>query len=188
MSKAPLILASESPRRKEILSRLGFKFTAVHPRFEEIHEYLPPSLIPVINACGKAGSVAEMHPSSIVIGADTIIEFEGGTLGKPGTISDAKNMLLRLSGKKHSVVTCVCMMKDDDRAKCVFCDSTDVVFRKLTDPAADEYLSRVHTLDKAGAYAIQEHGDMIIEEVDGSIDNVIGFPSEKFLKAASLWL
>jgi len=183
-----IILASESPRRKEILSRLGFRFNSITPSFKEIHDCLPPSLVPVINACGKAESVADMHPSSIVIGADTIIEFEEEILGKPGTIPDAKKMLLRLSSRKHSVVTGVCMMRIKDRGRCVFCDSTEVVFKKLTESAVDDYLSKVNPLDKAGSYALQEHGDIIIEEVDGSVDNVIGFPSEKFLKAISLWV
>ncbi len=183
-----IILASESPRRKNILSGLGIKFIVEIPSSEEILDCHSPSLVTVINARKKAESVASRHHSSIVIGADTVIELDGSVLGKPGTLQEARRMLNLLSGRRHSVVTGVCIVRKDYRAECVFCDSTDVFFRKLDESSIDEYLSKVNTLDKAGAYAVQEHGDIIIGKIEGSVDNVIGFPSEKFMRAFSLWL
>jgi septum formation protein len=178
-----IILASESPRRKEILARLGIKFSVHKPHVHEISEYFCPSLIPVINACRKAESVALQFPSHTVIGADTIIEFEGRILGKPETVSEAAEMLISMSGKKHLAVTAVCIRKIEDDIKCVFSDSTEVEFRNFSEATVMEYIGRVNTLDKAGAYAIQEFGDMLINSIRGSYDNVIGLPSEKLLIA-----
>ena len=178
-----IILASESPRRKEILERLGISFSVHKPFVHEISEYCCPSLIPVINACRKAESVALEFPSHTVIGADTVIEFEGRILGKPETVSEAGNMLISMSGKKHLAVTSVCIRKIEDDINCVFSDSTEVEFRNFSESTVMEYVGMVNTLDKAGAYAIQECGDMLISKIRGSHDNVIGLPSEKLLLA-----
>lgn len=180
---ARIILASESPRRKEILTRLGIKFSVQRPSVHEISEYCCPSLVPVINACLKAESVAMAFPSHIVIGADTVIEFEGRVLGKPETVSEAAEMLISMSGKKHLAVTSVCIRKIEGDVKCVFSDSTEVEFRNFPASTVMEYIGRVNTLDKAGAYAVQECGDMLISNIRGSHDNVIGLPSEKLVLA-----
>jgi septum formation protein len=182
-----IILASESPRRKEILTRLGIMFSVHKPSVHEICEYCSPSLVPVINACRKAEVVALELPSHTIIGADTVIEFEGCILGKPGTVEEAGKMLLSMSGKKHLAVTAVCIRRIVDEFKCVFADSTEVEFRKFSESTVMEYISRVNTLDKAGAYAVQEYGDMLISSVKGSYDNVIGLPSEKLVSALSLF-
>lgn len=178
-----IILASESPRRKEILARLGIKFSVHKPHVHEISGYFCPSLVSVINACRKAESVALQFPSHTVIGADTVIEFEGRILGKPETVSEALGMLISMSGKKHLAVTAVCIRKIEDDVKCVFSDSTEVEFRNFSEATVMEYIGRVNTLDKAGAYAVQECGDMLISNIRGSYDNVIGLPSEKLLMA-----
>ncbi|OGV35628.1 MAG: septum formation protein Maf [Lentisphaerae bacterium GWF2_49_21] len=178
-----IILASESPRRKEILSRMGIGFKSLTPSAEETNEYFCPSLVPLVNACRKAENISEAYPSSLVIGADTVIELDGKILGKPSSSSEARKMLLMLSGRKHLVLTGVCLVKKEVRAKCVFCDSTEVIFKKLSNPAVDDYIGKVNTLDKAGAYAIQEHGEMLIAGIEGSFDNVIGLPSEKLARA-----
>ncbi len=178
-----IILASESPRRKEILARLGFSFSVRKPSGHEISGYCRPSLVPVINACLKAESVARQFPSHTVIGADTVIEFEGRVLGKPETVPEAVEMLISMSGKKHLAVTSVCIRKIEDEVKCVFSDSTEVEFRNFSASTVMEYVGRVNTLDKAGAYAIQEYGDMLISSIRGSYDNVIGLPSEKLALA-----
>lgn len=178
-----IILASESPRRKEILARLGIKFSVHKPHVHEISEYFCPSLVPLINACRKAESVALQFPSHTVIGADTVIEFEGRILGKPETVSEALGMLISMSGKKHLAVTAVCIRKIEDDVKCVFSDSTEVEFKNFSEATVMEYIGRVNTLDKAGAYALQECGDMLISSIRGSYDNVIGLPSEKLLMA-----
>ncbi|MFA6567303.1 MAG: Maf family protein [Victivallales bacterium] len=178
-----IILASESPRRKEILARLGISFSVRKPAVHEISEYCCPSLVPVINACRKAEGVALEFPSHIVIGADTVIEFEGRILGKPETVSEAVEMLISMSGKKHLAVTSVCIRKIEDEFKCVFSDSTEVEFRNFSASTVMEYVGRVNTLDKAGAYAVQEFGDMLIGNIRGSHDNVVGLPSEKLVMA-----
>lgn len=180
-----IILASESPRRKEILTRLGIVFSVHKPSVHEISEYCCPSLVPVINACLKAESVALRFPNHTVIGADTVIEFEGRVLGKPESVSDAVEMLISMSGKKHLAVTAVCIRKIEDDIKCIFSDSTEVEFRNFSASTVKEYVGRVNTLDKAGAYAVQEYGDMLIRNINGSYDNVIGLPSEKLVLALS---
>jgi septum formation protein len=178
-----IILASESPRRREILTRLGISFSVRKPYVHELSEYFCPSLIPVINACRKAESIAHEFPAHTVIGADTVIEFEGRVLGKPETVSEAGKMLISMSGKKHLAVTSVCIRKIEGNVKCVFSDSTEVEFRNFSASTVMEYIGKVNTLDKAGAYAIQEYGDMLISNISGSYDNVIGLPSEKLLLA-----
>jgi septum formation protein len=180
-----IILASESPRRKEILTRLGISFSVCKPSVNEISGYCRPSIVPVINACRKAESVALQFPSRTVIGADTVIEFEGRILGKPETVSEAVEMLMSMSGKKHLAVTSVCIRRVEDKVKCVFSDSTEVDFREISVSTVMEYVGRVNTLDKAGAYAVQEYGDMLISNIRGSYDNVIGMPSEKLVLALS---
>lgn len=178
-----ILLASESPRRKEILARLGISFSVRKPFVNEISEYCCPQIIPVINACNKAERVALEFPSHLVIGADTVIEFEGRILGKPETVSEAVKMLISMSGKKHLAVTAVCIRGIEDKLKCVFTDSTEVEFRNFSASTVMEYVGKVNTLDKAGSYAVQEFGDMLISGIRGSYDNVIGLPSEKFLLA-----
>ncbi len=181
-----VILASESPRRKEILARLGIEFSVHKPSVREISEYFCPSHVSVINACRKAESVALEFSSCTVIGADTVIEFEGRILGKPETVSEAVEMLISMSGKKHLAVTSVCIRKMEGDVKCVFSDATEVEFRQISASTVMEYVGRVDILDKAGAYAIQEYGDMLITSIRGSYDNVIGLPSEKLLLALSI--
>ncbi len=178
-----IILASESPRRKDILSRMGLDFKVVPPETEEASLYYYHSLVPIINACRKAGKVSSDFPSSLVIGADTVIEFENRILGKPSSESESAEMLQLLSGRSHLVITGVCLIRKSSHARCVFCDVTEVSFRKLSRKSIEEYVRKVDTLDKAGAYAIQEHGDMIIEGTRGSFDNVAGLPSEKLRTA-----
>jgi septum formation protein len=178
-----IILASESPRRKEILTRLGIIFSVHKPSVREISEYCCPSLVPIINACRKAEGVALEFPSHTVIGADTVIEFEGRILGKPGNVEEAGEMLISMSGKKHLAVTAVCVRRIEDEFKCVFADSTEVEFRNFSASTVMEYIGIVNTLDKAGAYAVQECGDMLIGNINGSYDNVIGLPSEKLVMA-----
>jgi septum formation protein len=180
-----IILASESPRRREILTRLGISFSVRKPYVHELSEYFCPPMIPVINACRKAENIAHEFPAHTVIGADTVIEFEGRVLGKPETVSEAGKMLISMSGKKHLAVTSVCIRKIEGNVKCVFSDSTEVEFRNFSASTVMEYIGKVNTLDKAGAYAIQEYGDMLISNISGSYDNVIGLPSEKLLLALS---
>lgn len=177
------ILASGSPRRKDILRDLGIDFTVCPAGIDEIMESILPERVPVINAVAKAEHVAVRYPADIVMGADTVIEFAGQVIGKPADKDDARRMLLSLSGQTHAVVTAVCLVCADLHLRCVFCETTAVTFRALSPAVVDEYLDKVNVLDKAGAYAIQEYGDMLVEQIAGPLDNVVGLPATKLKDA-----
>jgi septum formation protein len=178
------VLASASPRRKELLSKIASAFEISVSKVAEIE---PPdchwSDAALINAVAKAESVAKWHPDALVLGADTLIELSGRILGKPEGLAGARAMLRELSGRAHTVATGVCLIGLKARVKCRFVDRSEVVFKTLSDATIDAYLERVHVLDKAGAYAIQECGEMIVERVDGSFDNVIGLPTGRVAEA-----
>jgi septum formation protein len=114
-----------------------------------------------------------------VIGADTVIRFGGKTIGKPADLEDAKRILAMLSGRTHDVATGVCVRCIEADILVRFEDITHVTFRTLTAEVIDAYVKAVDVLDKAGAYAIQEHGEDIVEKIDGSLTNVIGLPVER---------
>jgi len=175
-----LILASESPRRRELLKRLGvpFETRSVHTR-EFADGELPAEQLPRRNAEAKALAAAAEYPDALIIGADTVILFEGRVIGKPATLREAKRTLLSLSGRTHEVVTGVALVRAADRLRIVWEERTSVTFKKLTEDTVDEYLAVVDVLDKAGSYALQEHGDMLIAEVDGDLDNVVGLPLDR---------
>lgn len=171
-----ILLASSSPRRRELLARAGIVFDVVPSPAEEIHdESMEPWRLCEENATLKAEAVARDHPEAIVIGADTLVFSEGRALGKPQDIPAAKEMLRMLSGKTHQVCSGVCMifpggMKD------VFHGMTDVQFRDFGDDVIELYFSKVNPLDKAGAYGIQEHGELLVSGIQGSFENVMGLP------------
>jgi septum formation protein len=172
----PVILASTSPRRRELLTRAGLEFTVIPSPAEEIHDSLldPPHLCEE-NARLKAAAVAACHPDATVIGADTLVFIDGLPLGKPSDLTEARAMLRRLSGRIHEVCTGICVIHPGGLTE-VSHELTHVRFRPLDDAAIDAYFNLVNPLDKAGAYGIQEHGDLIIESIDGSFDNVMGLP------------
>ena len=174
-----VILASGSPRRKELLGKLGVDFTVVVSTAEEIHE---PSLgiggLCEENARLKASAVAPNYPDCAVIGADTLVFIDGEPLGKPNSAEEAFGMLRRLSGRKHQVCTGVCIAGPGDRLIALH-DVTDVHFRELDEATISEYLEKTSPLDKAGAYGIQDHGEMIVARIEGAFDNVMGLPLEK---------
>lgn len=178
-----IILASQSPRRREILSSLKIPFRIVYPRIDEAETDIFHQRIPFINAVKKAELVAVEFPLELVLGADTVIEFQGKTVGKPWNKNKAIEMLEMLSGKKHLVITAACIINISESIRCIFSDTTRIQFKKFKRKTITEYLKRVNPLDKAGAYAIQEYGEMLIEKIEGSKDNVAGLPSEKLLMA-----
>ncbi len=126
------------------------------------------------NAEAKADAVARMRPDAVVVGADTLVWLDGEPLGKPRGMEEARRMLRRLSGRAHTVCTGVCVIGGGRRRR--FHELTEVVFLDLDDDTIDRYFQRVDPLDKAGAYAVQEHGDMIVAEVRGDFTNVVGLP------------
>ena len=174
MKEGMLILASKSPRRKELLSTLGVPFFIAQSDAKEITENLPCDILVKENAYLKAKEILAVYPNDIILGADTVVTIDNIILGKPKSIEGAKTTLMLLSGKEHFVHTGVAIIGENIDISYVV--STKVVFKKLTPNIIDEYLEKVYVLDKAGSYAIQEHGDMIIESIDGELENVIGLP------------
>lgn len=174
-----LILASASPRRRELLAKAGFVFDVQVSDADELSDGLYFEKIAIANAVAKAESVAELNPEALVIGADTVIEHRGRILGKPSSLEDAFAMLQSLSGEAHRVVSGVCVRNIENSISCVFADSSPVYFGKFGENVIKDYLNKVHVLDKAGAYAVQEYGDMLVEHIDGSVENVIGLPVKR---------
>ncbi|MBQ7207939.1 MAG: septum formation protein Maf [Lentisphaeria bacterium] len=176
-----LYLASESPRRRELLKKLGFPFiaeTAHVTELEQADETCSVSLLPEANSKLKAQAVSRRHPEDTVIGADTSIILDDKILGKPRDLPDARRVLTLLSGRSHEVITGVTVMRAGTRPFLhSWSDTSTVTFKKLSPEIIEEYLSKVNVLDKAGAYAIQEHGDMIISGFTGDLDNIIGLPT-----------
>ena len=171
-----LVLASTSPRRRELLERAGFAFEVVASPAAEIHDpSMEPAALCEHNASLKALAVAAFRPDAAVIGADTLVFLDGEPLGKPADLAAARGMLTRLSGRTHQVCTGVCVVFPGGRAT-TFHELTGVRFRTLGRSVIEDYLARVNPLDKAGSYGIQEHGAMIIEGIDGAFDNVMGLP------------
>lgn len=176
-----LILASGSPRRRDMLTAAGLEFDIIISPAEEIHdENMPLHTLCETNAELKALAVAVDHPEALVIGADTLVYIDNTPLGKPRDEEDARAMLRRLSGRSQKVCTGVCLARGNE-SYC-FHVITEVVFKHLTDEIIRDYMSKVDVMDKAGAYAVQEHGDLIIEEVRGDYDNVVGLPVTRLLR------
>ena len=171
----PVILASASPRRAALLREAGPEFASMRIMPSDAEEGADP----LENARLKAESVAASNPGAIVIGADTVIRFGDETIGKPADLDDARAILTKLSGRTHDVVTGVCVRCLENDLLVRFEEATHVTFRVLTPEMIEKYIRAVNVLDKAGAYAIQEHGDDIIEGIEGSRTNVIGLPVER---------
>lgn len=188
MNLPPLILASASPRRAELLRRLGLEFHVVPSDATELHhEQLTAREISQINAYRKARAVAKKFPDSLVLGADTLVYLDTVLLGKPATHNEARRMLEQLQGRIHDVVTAVCLIHLRDHRQRIFVETTSVKFRPLDATAIGRYLAKVDPFDKAGAYAIQEEGDLIVETVSGSYANVVGLPIEKLQEELEAW-
>jgi septum formation protein len=184
----PLILASASPRRVELLRQLQLEFQIVPSDAEEIFDgQLSPLELCQLNAHRKARAVAKKIPDALVLGADTLVFLEGEIMGKPRDRADARRMLARLQGRMHQVVTGVSLIHLRNHRERLFAVSTDVTFRPLTAGQIGDYVAKVNPLDKAGAYAIQEHGDMIVSEISGSFSNVVGLPVERVGDELKSW-
>lgn len=183
-----VILASASPRRAELLKELGLKFEVIPGQAEEIAPaHLSPHEICQVNAHRKARAVARGNPDALVIGADTIVCLGKNLFGKPRDEAEARRMLEALAGETHHVITGVCLIELAARREKLFAVSTMVAFRPLNATQIREYVKTVHTLDKAGAYAIQERGDMIIDKTSGSYSNVVGLPLERLREELRDW-
>jgi septum formation protein len=133
-------------------------------------------------ARAKAIHAAERFAARLTLGADTVVLHNGIPLGKPSSLDDARRMLGTLSATTHEVLTGVCLRRHEPPFDDTWVSVTEVTFRKLTGELIEDYLQRVHVLDKAGAYAIQEHGDMLIAGISGLRSNVVGLPVEEVVK------
>jgi septum formation protein len=188
MKLPPLILASASPRRAELLKQLNLEFQIVPGTIAEtFDEQLSPLELCQLNAHRKARVIAKKYPDALVLGADTLVFLEGETMGKPTDVAEARRMLGRLQGRTHQVVTGVSLIHLRARRERTFAVRTDVTFHPLTTEQINVYLSKMNPLDKAGAYAIQEHGDSIVSEIAGSFSNVVGLPVEMLKEEIRGW-
>ena len=178
--KYNIILASNSPRRRELLAGLDLEFEVkVLDGIDELYPDMPRQLVAQYIAGKKADAyLATLNESDLVITADTVVIVDNDILGKPNDEQEAKAMLRRISGRSHKVVTGVCLLTPDARRE--FSVSTDVTFKPLTDEEIDYYVEHYHPLDKAGAYGIQEWiGYVGVTALNGSYFNVMGFPVQR---------
>ena len=175
-----LILASTSPRRKELLKQLGVNFSVAKNDFAEpTHKDGSPQKHVIENALGKAFSVAAHFKNAIIIGADTEVVFNGKVLGKPKDMAEAFSFMRMLQGNTHAVYTGLALI--DTRKNKALTDyvKTMVTMRSLNEQEQNAYLALINPLDKAGAYAIQGPGSIVVEKIDGCYYNVVGFPIAK---------
>lgn len=170
-----IVLASASPRRKELLAQICDDFETIALKIDEESRYRRPHLIVQDLARQKTGDLPARYPDRIVIGADTVVWHGGKIYGKPRDEETAKRYLRELSGRRHSVYTGVCVCLGDYRN--VFYERSDVIFRKLSDADIDAYVRDKKPLDKAGAYGIQD-GETV-ERYRGDYDNIVGLPTRR---------
>lgn len=190
MKRSPLILASASPRRVELLRQLVPDFEVVPGDVAEVHdEHLTAWEMAQVNAYRKARAVAKKFPDATVLGADTLVylDRESRLFGKPASPAEAARMLSELQGRTHAVITGVCLLHLREHRQRVFAEWTDVRLHPLTGAQIREYLDLIQPLDKAGAYAIQEHGERIVAEISGSYSNVVGLPIERVREEWAQW-
>jgi septum formation protein len=181
-----IILASQSPRRQELLRQMGVRFRVVTAAVAEVHGHgRAARAICKRNALAKAAAVAQKFPKQTVLGADTLVHLGDELLGKPASLAEARRMLGRLSGRTHHVTT-ACALVCGGRQK-VFSVTTRVTFRELSRAQISAYLRAVPVLDKAGAYAVQLKGERIVEALHGSFTNVVGLPMERLRSELAAW-
>jgi septum formation protein len=172
-----VVLASASPRRSELLKKIVLDFRVVPSEIdEEPFRGSDPADFALRAAVAKARAVGEKYPFSLIIAADTLVFLDGEIFGKPRTIDEAQAMIEKLSGRRHGVITAVALYEKGRDRLLTGCETSWITFKTLDGPAIDKYLKTVHPLDKAGSYAIQESGDLIVERVEGDYDNVVGLP------------
>ena len=172
-----LILASASPRRRELLAQLGVPFDVVVADVTEHEEAsTDPRVMVAHNAALKADWVSALHSDAVVLGADTTVFIDNHALNKPRDGAEAREMLRRLSGRTHTVFTGLAVRRSRDGLRIDEGVASEVTFKPLDEPTIEAYLARVHTLDKAGGYAIQEASELIIAGYRGSLTNIVGLP------------
>ncbi len=180
-SQYSFILASASPRRKKLLAEAGYKFTVVQPDIDE--SAFPAKGIEAREyaerlALAKAKNVAEKYPDSLVIGADTVVDFQGQIIGKPANAKEAEQITKKLFSRPHKVITGIAIVRLRDGIELSESDTTTIYPKRLTSEQIAEHIKSETWRDKAGAYSIKENGDEFIERIRGSLTNVMGLPME----------
>ena len=170
-----LILASQSPRRRELLTMAGLDFECIPSHVEEhVPDGTPAEQIPMLLSAQKAADVFASHPDDLVLGSDTVVAVGNQVLGKPKDRKDAVRMLRLLSGQTHTVYTAVTLM--DKNGTESFCSGTKVTFYDLTEQEIADYVASGEPMDKAGAYAIQGGGFLLVRHVEGDYYTIVGLP------------
>ncbi|MDQ8195988.1 Maf family protein [Coraliomargarita sp. SDUM461004] len=170
-------LASASPRRAELMQRMGLRFEVRPTHVEEDDSgSAGPEQMVLENARLKAATLSAQVPDALVLGSDTTVALDGQALSKPVNLEDARRMLRMLSGRTHTVYTAVSLHWQQGGLAHSFVERSEVRFQELDDARIDAYFALVNPLDKAGAYGIQAGRDLIIDDVSGSVENVMGLP------------
>ncbi len=177
----PIILASNSPRRKDLLELIDLPFKVIS---STVHEDFNIDLKPIEFAKHyanlKALDVAKIYPAHLVIGADTIVVLDDEIIGKPVDEKDSKTMLRKLSNRTHTVITGVSLVWQEKNIVEIFCEKTKVTFQKLTDEQIQFYIDNYRPFDKAGSYGIQDWFAICVKKIDGCFYNVMGMPLSSF--------
>jgi septum formation protein len=178
-----IILASTSPRRKELLEKTGLNFDIATSDYEEdMTLSLAPKELVIYLSQGKAQAIAGKYPDAIIIAADTIVVYKGAILGKPHTDEKARDMLNILSGNVHSVITSFTVLDTRDGKIVSQAVESTVYLKQLTKEEIDKYIATKEPLDKAGAYAVQGIGSSLIDRIEGSFSSIVGLPIEEVLE------
>lgn len=186
----PLILASASPRREELMRLDGYEFTVAMPPVREpetIGANVPAAQQAEALSYFKARSVATQFEKGLIIAADTVVACQGLVFGKPVDLEDARTILTTLLGQRQEVITGITLLDAADGRRSIACDTTVVVMRAPGAEAVEEYLASGAWRGKAGAYGIQDRGDAFIERVEGSFTNVVGLPMELLARMLHRW-
>ena len=184
-----IILASASPRRKELLTQIGVEFSIEVSNGEEITSKSEPSEVVKELSYQKAKEVFDKHKDSVIIGADTIVSIDGQILGKPGSIDKWREMIVLIQGKSHSVFTGVTLLwtdVDGNEKQYTFAEETRVYIHAMSDEEIDEYISRGESMDKAGGYGIQNSFARFVDKIEGDYSNVVGLPVARVYQALKL--
>lgn len=177
-----IVLASNSPRRKELLESIGLDFI-VHPsKFEEKDTHLSPQELALHNAIGKAQNVARHYKEALIIGVDTVVAFENHFLGKPKDKEDHKRILRILSNTTHKVVTAICIINTKNGKNISATEETLVTMDRLDENDIEDYVNSGEGDDKAAGYAIQGLGSLFVKRIEGDYFNVVGLPVYRLRK------
>lgn len=179
-----IILASSSPRRKELISKAGIAFEITIPKFDEnlINKTFSYQKIEELARCKCKSIIKEINIPAIVISADTVVIYDNMVMGKPKDYEEAFNMLSKLNGKTHNVVTAICIIDTESQKEITKSETSEVSFNKISDAEIEEYIKTKKPYDKAGSYGIQELDKSFIKEIKGEYDNIVGMPIKLLIK------